>query len=176
MSCSPPRRRQERREASGGTRRDRSCLPARTSGATPACRPCHSGGLLGLAPNRGAARLVLGCRSPLLATRWNAAILGRLLGRGARPRSGRLLRIGDSAPERDAINRGRVVHGGCPLPHAAHCRQVARAKSYEAREARARAALARRASTAAMGTLGEPSVAARTWGPWKSEPPVATRS
>ena len=42
--------------------------------------------------------------------------------------------------------------------------------------ARDAAALARRASTADMGTAGEPRVAARTLGPWKSEPPVATRS
>ena len=40
--------------------------------------------------------------------------------------------------------------------------------------AREAAALARRASTVDMGTAGEPRVAARTLGPWKSEPPVAT--
>jgi len=114
-------------ETSGGTRRDRSCLHAGISEDTPACRPCHSGGLLGLALDRGAVRLVLGCRSALLATRWStAAILGRLLRRGVRPRSGHLSRIGDSAPERDAINRGRVVRGGCPLLHPPHCRHTQR--------------------------------------------------
>ena len=47
------------------------------------------------------------------------AILGRLLRRGMRHRNGRLSRIGDSAPERDAIKGGRVVHGGCPCPPSA---------------------------------------------------------
>ena len=56
------------------------------------------------------------------------AILGRLLRRGMRPRSGRLSRIGDSAPERDAIKGGRVVHGGCPRPHPSLCRHGARAR------------------------------------------------
>ncbi len=43
-------------------------------------------------------------------------------------------------------------------------------------EARARAALASRALATAIGTAGTPRLPARTAGPWKSDPPVATRS
>ena len=75
---------------------------------------------------------------------------------------------GQEWPTRIASQRGPGGHLPQPRPGKLRDDYVSAARDA--------AALARRASTTDMGTAGEPRVAARTLGPWKSEPPVATRS
>src|SRR5262252_2261749 len=60
----------------------------------------------------------------------------------------------------------------CPCRSPPHAADVTPSH----REERDAAAFARSSSTVDRGTEGDPRVAARTFGPWKSEPPVATRS